>query len=181
MIDGYYAPSYLGLVIDSGRRRQYTLADSVIWTNFLLLYWQGRILAGEALLSRGQTPGLDRDVERNNRGLATLPKPFTAEFVGGKSTEGDGVFAWSQPISLTRTMDNDGIVTTSQATVAPRSVPLEVGSVGTYNTLHRLKLGRQGVARWPYGASTITILVPDDARRDDAGTLAQMLGNDQAG
>jgi hypothetical protein len=177
MVEGFYNPSYLGLVIDPHFRRTYNLADAVVWANFLSLYFSGRVLAAEVGVPNDATPFSDKDTEGNNQVLASLFEPFTAQFFGGKSTDGDGSFAWNEPISLTRTLDDTmGNVTTESVSVGPRSVALEVGSVNTYNTLHRLRFG-SGVARWPYDSSTITILIPD-AHRDGKCSSISAIADD---
>lgn len=172
MNGGHYSPQWLALAVDPFITNSYTLADALIWVDFYRRWWSGKLLVAGVCLPPGITASLDRDRDGNNASLAMLPHPFTATFVGG-SHGADGCVEWSEPIRLTKTIDIDGEVTTENIEIGPESVPLEVGTINTYNTHCHLGRG-YGVARWPYGADRITII-----RNTDPWANATLLGADE--
>lgn len=171
MRSGYYRQSWLELVVSPRRYSHYDMGDAYAWMSFQNLFWAGKVLMAEVMLPDGHEPFQDKQSVGNNEMLSRLPAPFTAEFVGGQYANHDGSFTWSKPILLTRTTDVDGKIAKENVRVEPQSIPLEVGSVKTYNTLEWI-LSRDGCARWPYGSSVVTILVADRA------AMATLLGND---
>lgn len=107
---------------------------------------------GRFLVRAGGVPRSDASRAENAELLADLPSPFGA-FVApgqGTSTHGDGRLEWIEPVEVD--------VPSGTVTLAPRSVPLEIGTSQSSRTLLHL-LEEQGVARWPYGHDWITILV----------------------
>src|SRR5688500_3075491 len=60
------------------------------------------LLAGDILYATievGQSPFNDKAVDENNKALSNLPRPFSANFVGGAGDE-DGYLKWTETIKV---------------------------------------------------------------------------------
>lgn len=137
-------------------------------------YVHAGIVAGDygaVVLTGAQTkggPGRDKDREGNASRLAELCAPFSADVdLEQNSAAEDGTLTWSAPIKCDRSAGVSFIDPCPRtamrrlmmpAPVAPKSVPLEIGSSSPSRTMwHLLEDG--AVARWPYGADFLTLLV----------------------
>lgn len=126
---------------------------------------------GAVVLGGPQTrggPGRDRDREYNASKLASLYGPFSAVVdLDQHNADDDGTLSWNEPIKCDRSTDVSFLDPCPGAgmrrlimpvAVAPRSVPLEIGSSSPSRTMwHLIQDG--AVARWPYGADFITLFV----------------------
>jgi hypothetical protein len=103
----------------------------------------------------------DMDVERaiNARALTALPSAFAATVNRSQfgDANGDGWLTWSDTILGERATEPYSI-----RTGFPAGVPIEIGSTKASVTLGHLYGGFWGVARWPYGSSSLTILLNTD-------------------
>lgn len=118
----------------------------------------GHLLSGELCMIKipvGAMSFGDQSVEQNQKLLSQIPKPFDAEFVParGRGADDDGQLDWSAPVVGSRLL-NDRFV---KETFRPNRLALEVGSTAVSKTLIHFMQG--GVARWPYGHKSITVLV----------------------
>jgi hypothetical protein len=113
----------------------------------------------------GDTPGLDADREGNAAKLRGLHPLFSARLdMTQNGAEGDGQLWWDQPIGVEKSVGvplitdcgMNSVITTH--TLAPSTVPLEVGYTKPSRTLmHLRRFG--GVARWAYEDDRICLLV----------------------
>jgi hypothetical protein len=99
-------------------------------------------------------PGRDRDQKGNQRKLDALPAPFSAWCETG-SEDQDGWLSWDEEITVAHRMDGDAQLVVQYP---PSSVPLEIGHTEPETTIWHLRRDG-GVARWPYGARYITLLL----------------------
>ncbi|MEA2206553.1 MAG: hypothetical protein QOE77_3329 [Blastocatellia bacterium] len=123
-----------------------------------------QILTGEVaiiLVNVGATPRGDKEVDYHNAILADSPSyMFFGTFYGGLADQ-DGSFTWKSNVEF-NVHRYDGAAKKVRkprpVSVAPRTVPLEVGyTKGSRTMLH---LGEEhGLARWPYGSESITVFV----------------------
>jgi hypothetical protein len=100
------------------------------------------------------TPGRDRDEQSNQAKLDELPQPFSARCESGKGDD-DGWLAWDAPISIRHVMDNGAPLLVR---FPPSGIPLEIGHTEPETTIWHMRR-EGGVARWPYGAERITLLL----------------------
>ena len=115
----------------------------------------GKVLAAEVLL--GQAPAADNEIALNNERLASLWQPFSANFEGGCGDD-DGFFEWSTPIKVASIVCPDCPATQLQILeLEPSRVPLEVGYTFPSRTVLHLSQYK-GLARWPYGKTSIYLL-----------------------
>ncbi len=164
MKGGAYDPDYLDLSIQGTFRGDYSIYDAFAFSWFAEWVWSGRILSARVYPPRLDPPGPFRDhqAEENNLVLSYLPKPFEGRFTGGDTAGPDGQISWSCPVKLSRVTDCGDRALHEHVVVEPRSIPLEAGSLSNYNTHHHL-IRSDGVARWPYGCSFITVMVVEPA------------------
>jgi len=99
-------------------------------------------------------PGRDRDQKSNQRKLDALPAPFSASCATGTEDQ-DGWLSWDEEITVAHRMDGDIQLVVQYP---PSSVPLEIGHTEPETTIWHLQRDG-GVARWPYGAKHITLLL----------------------
>lgn len=116
------------------------------------------------LVNVGATPRGDKEVGYHNTILADSPGyMFYGTFYGGLADQ-DGSFTWKSNVEF-NVQRYDGAAKKVRkprpVSVAPRTVPLEVGyTKGSRTMLH---LGADlGLARWPYGSEAITVFVTLD-------------------
>lgn len=92
------------------------------------------------------SPGENHDNRRNRLLMKHLPRPFKGTFFGN-AADADGVIEW-----------NERLVLPSGEDIPPGTVPLEVGTTSYWTTWGHCAF-HGGVARIPYGASSMTLLV----------------------
>jgi hypothetical protein len=116
----------------------------------------------------GDGPGPDREREANQAALAQLCRPFTATVdMGQMCADSDGTLSWDEPVVVLQATPPPGYrgeetpkYVRRDVVVRPGSVPLEIGSTTPSRTLMHLHESG-GVARWPYGASTLHLWLAD--------------------
>lgn len=107
-----------------------------------------------ASVELGTKPGNDKDHVGNDTKLKGLRAPFEASFHGGAG-DCDGWFEWKRPIELCHDMGEGHSLTLRYPS---SGVPLEVGRTEPETTIWHLRY-EGGVARWPYEATGITLLL----------------------
>ncbi len=107
-----------------------------------------------ATINLDRTPGRDRDQKNNQNKLDALIPPFSAWCEAGTGDQ-DGWLSWDREITITHKMDHDAPLV---AEYPPSGVPLEIGHTEPETTIWHLQQDG-GVARWPYGARRITLLL----------------------
>lgn len=113
------------------------------------------IRSGQAVITEievGEEPKGDRFVAQNDSALARLPFPFSGRFWGGNADQ-DGFVRWSETLDVRYQVDGREL----EVALPPGQVPLEVGYTNGVTTLLHVK-GSFGVARWPYGSTTIKLI-----------------------
>lgn len=130
-----------------------------MWLRVHSMIDNGRV--GLATVALEAVPARDRDRDVNARVLAALPFPFDAQLdLEQRAGDDDGTVTWCQTV-WGATGDGRGGHRQVECP-GPRAVPLEVGAcLPSRVILHLIRAG--GVARWPYGSSTMHVLsgLPD--------------------
>ncbi|MFD6490700.1 hypothetical protein [Streptomyces sp. NPDC060188] len=120
---------------------------------------------GRVGIDVSHSPDSDANREQNASRLGELPHPFRATVdVEQNFADCDGRLQWVKPIRIERSVGaayyDHGLpspILLAQEIVGS-AVPLEIGvSHPSRTLLHLLQEG--GVARWPYGSSTVTLLI----------------------
>ncbi|MCL3994862.1 hypothetical protein [Streptomyces lavenduligriseus] len=113
----------------------------------------------------GAHPSADAERRKNGQKLAVLPQPFHAAVDQDQNfADADGQFWWSTPIKVEKSVGvsyydhNSRYPVLTSELVSEGAVPLEVGVTKASRTLLHLMHGG-GVARWPYGTDTVTLLI----------------------
>jgi hypothetical protein len=107
-----------------------------------------------ARISLGECPGTDRDEAGNQAKLERLAVPYSALCASGTADD-DGRLAWERPIEVGHTMlEGETLV----LEYPPSGVPLEIGHTEPETTIFHLRKDG-GVARWPYGHDSVTLLL----------------------
>lgn len=160
--DGFYSQDYIDAILQNWWRHRYDIYDAYAFTQV-----HAQILTGKVAISLvkiGATPRGDKEVDYHNAVLADSPSHmFFGTFYGGLADQ-DGSFTWKSNVEFT-VQRYDGaankVPKPRPISVAPRTVPLEVGyTKGSRTMLH---LGAEhGLARWPYGSESITVFVTID-------------------
>ncbi len=156
LTDGYYSQEFQDVLFQNDRR------NPITWeTAFAFGMIHSAIFDGDVAMVRvavGSEPHADRLAEKNNDALAYISSPFGAIFHGGHG-DSDGTLSWSERIRATVTIGKDDLSQeASEDTFESGSAPLEVGTTAMSRTW--LHLARERcLARWPYGAERITLLL----------------------
>lgn len=137
---------------------QYSRKKPDIADKFIALKLSRALSVGEVAtlaVDVGEGPKADREVEANDTTLKSLPHPFAGTFAPGDSVgliDTDGAVSWSEPIKF----HCGG----KSVMVPPMSLPLEVGYMPSVKTDYAI-LGSlmPGLARWPYGSSSVFLHV----------------------
>ena len=126
-----------------------------------------KIFAGEVaytILPLSDQCGLDTDLDHNNRilkkGRFMCPETrkrlrYRAEFRGGLG-DNDGHFETLSRLSATRHVPNENGCAFQTVLLKPTWYPLEVGSSAIGTTVMHV-LSEAGLARWPYGTTSLYI------------------------
>jgi hypothetical protein len=157
MNDGYYAPSYIELVLSkTDRYRRYDLVDAYVFGSFTADLWGGYPMTAEIGFS-GEVSGPrgDKCGAENNRLLSQLVPPFRGTF-RGQSHGGDGFIQWVEPIRVERRLGDDE---REVIEVAPQSLLLEAGNLHLFNGWHHTRVRQGGFARWSCGSPVITLIM----------------------
>ncbi len=102
----------------------------------------------------GQRPGRDREEATNQAKLDTLPAPFNAWCASGNADD-DGRLEWASEIGVAHEVDGGERIVVAYP---PSGVPIEIGYTEPETTVfHLVRDG--GVARWPYGHESMTVLL----------------------
>lgn len=132
------------------------------------LYCHGAVLSGGYLWITHflDSEGPDRDAERAaNRAVleAQLPASLRVSVWDADLTDDDGEIEWDEPILMRRSTlaAPNAEMTADDVLVRPGCVPLEIGYTMPSKTLQHLTM-EGGVARWPYGADYVQIIVKAD-------------------
>lgn len=127
---------------------------------------------GMTTIEVGHGPASDSERSANAEALADLPRPFEASVHAGQQChpDGDGQLVWLEPITIEKStglgeVGGNGVTRPLLAPYVVRadSVPLEIGLSKPSVTFGHLSIRHLGVARWPYGAPYITLLLNLDA------------------
>jgi hypothetical protein len=160
--DGFYPQAYVDAILQNWWRHRYDIYDAYAFSQV-----HAQILTGEVaiiLVNVGATPRGDKEVDYHNAILADSPSyMFFGTFYGGLADQ-DGSFTWKSNVEF-NVHRYDGAAKKVRkprtVSVAPRTVPLEVGYTNGSRTM--LHLGEEhGLARWPYGSGSITVFVTID-------------------
>ena len=149
--NGEYPPSYVDIIFEKFRYPP-DIYDAMSFAQVHTVIQTGGVAIFQIPI--GVTPCADERIEEMNRLLDGLSYPFSAEFWGG-TADCDGELVWERPINAL--LQHDGGV--GFVIVPPGQARLEVG----YNSAHKMCFvvnQKIPVARWPYGQSNITVLVP---------------------
>ncbi|NQU06471.1 MAG: hypothetical protein HQ568_10290 [Calditrichaeota bacterium] len=129
----------------------YSLGEAYAFLQVHAAIGSGKII--QCTVEVGSEPHKDKEVEKNNRLLNNLPKPFVAEFWGGLADE-DGFVEWNKAIVCDQFIKN----VRNSCICKAEKAPLEVGYTDDHTTLYHLGMDRC-LARWPYNSNYIHILV----------------------
>lgn len=160
--DGFYPQAYVDAILQNWWRNSYDIYDAYAFSQV-----HAQILTGKVaimLVNVGATPRRDKEVDYHNAILADSPSyMFFGTFYGGLADQ-DGSFTWKSNVEFNvKRYDSTAkrVRKPRPVSVAPRTVPLEVGyTKGSRTMLH---LGADlGLARWPYGSEAITVFVTLD-------------------
>ncbi len=136
------------------------ISDIELYAHILALAQRGHIKI--AKLSAGETPHANMEAAENNSVLERLcgfmkndyGVQLRAEFLGPPQGE-DGFISFDKPLEAQ--YFNVEVGKWQTASIRPQRLSLEVGTVNAKTTFTRL-VRSQGIARWPYGHKTVTIL-----------------------
>ena len=160
--DGFYPQAYVDAILQNWWRSSYDIYDAYAFAQVHTQILTGKVAI--ILVNVGATPRGDKEVDYHNAILADSPSyMFFGTFYGGLADQ-DGSFTWKSNVKF-NVQRYDGATKKMRkprpVSVAPRTVPLEVGyTKGSRTMLH---LGEEhGLARWPYGSESITVFVTID-------------------
>jgi len=154
MLTGFYPKPFIDAVFQKPEDGP-DIYDAYVFSQVV-----GRMALKELALlviSVGETPRKDREVEANNAILSRLAFPFVASFVGETKGDDDGYLAWAEP-TLFGVESEDDPTGGETVVIQPARVPLEVGTTRSSRTFTHLA-ENGGIARWPYGSDYIHVLV----------------------
>jgi hypothetical protein len=154
---GLWSESYVALVVQKWeRQRRLSIYDAYAFS--ALHTWMNTGEIARVTIDIGVTPSQDNQVAFNNGVLSELDAPFRATFWGGTQGE-DGSFAWTDDVIGQTVVTTDDGVQRYNVVIPPRDLPLEVGYTNGAKSL--MQVNRHGgLARWPYGSTSITAMVP---------------------
>lgn len=141
-----------GVVSQPWGRKRFDWYDAAALYEVALHLQAGLCVA--ACIDLGCCPQRDREQAVNQSKLDAIPDPFVAWCCGG-SGDDDGRLEWRSKITIVHEMhDRERLV----VAYPPSGVPLEIGYTEPETTVfHLVRDG--GVARWPYGHESITLLL----------------------
>lgn len=156
MQNGFYPQGFVDAVCQSSFAWYPDLYVAYCFAN--VCAWIGAGLVLTAKVEVGEEPEPDKEMERNNAILSDLPWPFEAEFTGPASRQDndDGIFSWDEPVEFGQILHTGE---KKVALIAPRGIPLEVGTTNADRTLRHI-LQNGGLARWPYESMWIYLFIP---------------------
>ena len=146
-----FPSSLLDCIHQAHPRQKDELNETFETLKSLALLYSGRLAV--ASVEVGAIPSPDKEGEEQNRKLARLPHPFSANFWGGNYQE-DGRISWSRPIHA-QVCAGSGI---EWCLLKPGGVALEVGTNPARKFWFALYM-HGAVARWPYDHKRITLFV----------------------
>jgi hypothetical protein len=162
MEDGFYSPDYLDAILQNWWLHHYDIYDAYAFAQVHTQILTGRVAT--ALVNVDATPRGDKEVDYHNAVLADSQSHiFFGTFYGGLADQ-DGSFAWKSHVEFdVHRYDGaaDKVRKPRPISIAPRTVPLEVGYTKGSRTMLHLGL-EHGLARWPYGSELITVFVAID-------------------
>ncbi len=152
----FYPEEIVSFTVQHSWQHVFTLTDAFCFMRIWATYMTGKLCFFTIPVERG--PGSDEDLEENANALKKLSDFET--FVHNVPQDDDGHLEWSFELGCTRVALTDGREKRSRIWLAPRRVPLEIGSTLASRTVGHLVESR-GVARWPYGSNRIIVGVAD--------------------
>ena len=149
--DFYWGSSWQDIFFQKGRSERPSVYDGL---GYALMHTQ--ICEGSLIVSQFQLNGeakANNKSESNQRLLNTLPEYLTGVFLGD-SADADGWVEWTTAVVVT---NSENI----KIELKPNRIPLEVGTTDVWTTWGHIAF-HGGLARIPYGASKLTIIVKSD-------------------
>jgi hypothetical protein len=145
---GFFKQDYRDAIFQKWDRFPVDIYDAYAFSAVHASIGRGEIVM--AKIHVGACPCSDDEIEKMNKLLSNLPKPFSAEF-WGLTCDSDGKVIASESFGMdVITCENQRVVATSDGVF-----PLEVGTTSAAKTMTYLQKWPGKLARWPYDSEYI--------------------------
>jgi len=148
-------PEFAEIFGQYDRPSRITPVDLYAYARILCMIYEGQLTI--VTIPFNEEPLSDHCTDENNSALQRLPEGISAEFLGGKNGDDDGIVRWSVPLSLNMLVDGKEYKSTLTPEGYPPYAPLEVGYTSFITSFnHLLEVGI--LARWCYGSKSIRLI-----------------------